>query len=257
MSDAAPEKLTRAEKKALKKEKIRKKRADRNRVVRLFPVNKKGYHIVPFFSFLRAILCPIHKLFYPYRLHGNTKVGQGAYLFFGNHYCLWDIFYPARVTKESIHYLTKQTVLEAPILNWWGMKIGAIGAMRDGSDVRTLMESMKVLKHGDKVSMFPEGTRNKTEGDEFLPFKGGAALIAIKTKTPVIPFVLCNRPRLFHKTHIVFGDPLELTDYYDRKLTSEDYAAADEMLKNRLYEMRAEFRAMQQEKRKKKKKGDA
>ena len=80
------------------------------------------------------------------------------------------------------------------------------------------------------------------------------ALLAIKTKTPIIPFVICNRPRVWHITHVVFGEPMELSEYYDRKLTSEDYAEADEKLKNRLYELRAEFRASREKKKKKKKK---
>ena len=99
--------------------------------------------------------------------------------------------------------------------------------------------------------MFPEGTRNKGEGDDFLPFHGGAALLAIKTKTPVIPFVICNRPHIFRVTHVVFGEPMELKEFYGRKLTQADYEAADEMLRNRLYELREEFRASRRKGKKK------
>ena len=100
--------------------------------------------------------------------------------------------------------------------------------------------------------MFPEGTRNKTDSDEFLPFRGGSALLAIKTKTPVIPFVICNRPKLFKKTHVVFGEPMELSEFYGRKLTPEDYEAAEEKIKNKLYEMRDGFRKEQAAKKAKK-----
>ncbi len=240
-----PKKLTRAEKKALKKQKVREKRAARNLHVRLFPANKKGYHIMHFMNFLRFLFYPVHFLVYPFKLHGHKRVGKGACIYFGNHYCIFDIFYPAHTTREGIHFLAKQSILEAPILNYWGMKIGAIGAMRDGTDVRTVMESIKVLKNGEKLSLFPEGTRNKTAGDEFLPFYGGASLLAIKTHAPIVPFVICNRPKVFHLTHVVFGEPFELTEYYGRKLTPEDYAEADEKLRQKLYDMRAEFRASQ------------
>ncbi len=239
--------LTRAERRKKKKEEkreaVKAKRLARNAHARLFKVNKKGQHMCGFMNFLRILFYPIHYICYPFRLHGAKKVGQGACIFFGNHYTIFDVFYPAHTTWEGIHYLTKQSVLEAPVLNWWGMLIGAIGAKRDGSDVRTLMESLKVLKAGDKLSLFPEGTRNKSDGDEFLPFHGGAALLAIKTKSPIVPFVICNKPRPFHMTHVVFGEPVYLTEYYDRKLTSADYDEADEKLRNLLYDLRAEFRA--------------
>ena len=246
-------KLTRAEKKAIRKEKIRQKRLDRNKHVKLFPANKKGYHIMHFMNFLRFLLYPVHFLIYPFKIHGHKKVGKGAYVYVGNHYSIWDVFYPAHTTREGIHFLTKMSVLEVGIFSVWGKRIGAIGAMRDGSDVRTLMESIKVLKNGEKVSMFPEGTRNKGEGDEFLPFHGGAALLAIKTKTPIVPFVICNRPKFFHITHVVFGEPMELTEYYDRKLTPDEYAEAETKLQNRLYELRAEFRESRLKKKGKKK----
>ena len=128
--------------------------------------------------------------------------------------------------------------------------------MRDGSDIRTLMDAMKVLKNGEKVSLFPEGTRNKVSEEEFLPFHGGAALLAIKTQTPVIPFVICSRPRVFRMTHVVFGEPMELTEFYGKKLTPEDYDKADELLKQRLYELRAEHRAYLANRKKKRGKTD-
>ena len=247
---AAPKRLTRKEKRALKRAEKRKKRAELAKTVRLFPANKKGYHIMHAMNFLRFVFYPVHMLIYPYRLHGAKKVGKGACIYVGNHYHMFDIFYPARTTREGIHYTPKQILMEQPILGWWLRKVG-IGVMRDGSDVRTLMQALRVLKNGEKVALFPEGTRNKEEGDDFLPFRGGAAMLAIKTKTPIVPFVICNRPKVFRMTHVVFGEPFELTEYYDRKLTPADYEEADEKLKNCLYELRAEFRASRASKKKK------
>lgn len=218
----------------------------------LFPANKKGKHVMHLMNVLRFLFYPVHFLVYPYKLHGHKKVGLGPYIYFGNHYCIWDVFYPARTTGEGIHYLMKEELFHKPIVGSWARKVGAIGVKRDGSDVRTLIDATKVLKNGEKISLFPEGTRNKVSDEEFLPFHGGAALLAIKTKTPVIPFVICNRPHVWRLTHVVFGEPMELSEYYDRKLKPEDYAEADEKLKNRLYELRADFWAEKKSRRKRK-----
>lgn len=242
-SGNAPAKLTRAERKAEKKAEIKAKRLEANKKPRLFPANKKGMHIMPFLNFLKFFLIPLHFIFYPYKLHGNKKTGKDSCIFVGNHYSMFDVIYPARTTREGIHYICKKSVLEAPVLWKWGVRIGAIGAARDGSDVRTVMEAVRILKAGEKVCMFPEGTRNRREDDEFLPFHGGASLLAIKTKSPVIPFVICNRPRIFRITHVVFGEPVEFTQYYEEKVSAEEYAQADEFLRNRMYELRAQFRA--------------
>ena len=202
---------------------------------------------------LRIMFYPIHSIVYPFKLYGNKKVGKGAYVYVGNHYCLWDIFYPAHTTWEGIHFLAKQSILEAPIVGRWARGCGVIGAQRDGSDVRTVMDAMRVLKNGEKISIFPEGTRNKVSDEEFLPFHGGAAMFAIKTKTPVIPFAICNRPKVFRKTHVVFGEPMEFTEYYGKKLTAADYEEAEEKLKNAIYTLREEHRAYLREKKRKRK----
>ncbi len=236
-----------------KKEKKKKEWKDKKRKL-LFPANKKGKHVMHLLNFLRFIFYPIHMIVYPYKLYGHKKVGLGAYVYLGNHYCIWDVFYPARTTGEGIHYLMKESLTHVPVIEYWARMLGAIPAMRDGSDVRTLMDAIKVLKNGEKISMFPEGTRNMVSDEEFLPFHGGSALLAIKTKTPIVPFVICNRPRVFHVTHVVFGEPMELTEYYDRKLTPQDYEEAEKKLKNRLYELRAEHREMLAAKKNKRKK---
>ncbi len=227
-----------------KREKKTKKSKEKKRKL-LFPANKKGKHVMHLLNFLRIILYPLHFIIYPYKLYGHKKAGTGACIFVGNHYCIWDVFYPARTTWEGVHFLAKESILHLPIIGCLGRKVGVIPAMRDGSDVRTLMDSMRVLRNGEKVSMFPEGTRNKEgDGETFLPFHGGSALLAIKTEAPIIPFVICNKPRVWHVTHVVFGEPMELTEYYGRKLTPEEYEEAEEKIKQRIYDLRAEHRAM-------------
>ena len=248
--------MSEEEKKLSRKEKKEKKKAEKlkkKREVRLFPANKKGKHKMRVMDLLRIMFYPIHSIVYPFKLYGNKKVGKGAYVYVGNHYCLWDVFYPAHTTWEGIHFLAKQSILEAPVIGRWARSCGVIGAQRDGSDVRTVMDAMRVLKNGEKISIFAEGTRNKVSDEEFLPFHGGAAMFAIKTKTPVIPFAICNRPKVFRKTHVVFGEPMEFTEYYGKKLTAADYEEAEEKLKNAIYTLREGHRAYLREKKRKRK----
>ena len=72
-----------------------------------------------------------------------------------------------------------------------------------------------------------------------LPFKHGAAAMAIKTKSPIVPIVIYKKPRFFRCTHILIGEPFELTEYYDRKLSEEEFAEADNALRDLMLDMRA------------------
>lgn len=212
--------------------------------------NKNGRHIQPFMNFLRVLVVPVYYLLKPFRFYGERKVGNGAYIFVCNHYTMFDMVYPAATTWESIHILAKSEVKKQPVIGWLAKAIKVIFANRDGNDARTLLDCIKCLKNGEKLLVFPEGTRNKTQ-EEMLEFKHGASVMAIKTKTPIIPIVIYEKPRLFKKAHILIDKPIELTEYYDRKLTPEEYAEADEKIRKRMLEMKAEHRAYLESKKKK------
>lgn len=212
--------------------------------------NKKGRHCMPFMNFLRILLVPPYWLLKPFRFYGNAKVKDGAYVYVCNHYTIYDALYPAVTTWEGVHFISKKELFEKPIIGAIFRKIKAISASRDGSDVRTLLDSIKCLKNGEKIVVFPEGTRNKTDA-EMLPFFHGATLMAIKTKTPIIPMMLYKKPRWFHMTHVLIGEPVELTEYYDRKLTGEEILEADNKLRDIMLNMRkehAEFLTAKKEK---------
>ena len=83
--------------------------------------------------------------------------------------------------------------------------------------------------------------------------KHGASAMAIRSKTPIIPIVIYEKPRLFRCAHILIGDPVELTQYYDRKLTEEDFKQADDYLRNLMLNMKAEHKVYLENKKKKRK----
>ena len=95
------------------------------------------------------------------------------------------------------------------------------------------MTALRYLKKWEKISMFPEGTRNRTDA-ELLPLKGGAALFAIKARVPVYPVMCLRKTRLFCRTKIVVGDPIDLSSFYDMRMTAEDYAAAEEIVREKM-----------------------
>ncbi|MBO5411973.1 MAG: 1-acyl-sn-glycerol-3-phosphate acyltransferase [Clostridia bacterium] len=228
-------------------EKASKKKRKREITVK---ANKKGRHIIPLQNFLKALVVPFYFLLKPYRFYGNKKVKDGACIYICNHYTIFDVIYPAVTTKEGIHFIAKKPIFDAPIIGGLARKIKAISVNRDGSDVRALLDCFKCLKNNEKICVFPEGTRNKTDA-EMLPFQGGAAMMAIRQHTPIVPMLIYKKPRLFRMTHILIGEPFELSEYYGRKLTEEEIAEADEKLRDRLLTMRKEHTKYLIEKKKK------
>ncbi len=220
-----------------KKEILKQKKVKQSNIT--FKVNKKGKRILPLMNFLRCIIIPFYYILKPFRYYGNKKLQDGAAVIVCNHYTLFDLIYPGALTWEGLHFVSKKENINVPILGAVMRKVKALTANRDGNDVRVLLDSMKCLKNGDKIVIFPEGTRNKTNA-EMLKFHHGAALMAIKSKAPIIPIMIYKKPRFFRMAHILVGEPIELKEYYDRKLTEQEFAEADNIIRERMLHMREE-----------------
>ena len=216
------------------------------------PANNKGKHILPFMNFLRVLVIPAYFLVMPFRFFGKRKAPEGACIYVGNHYTLMDVVFMASTTWECVHFVGKRAIFDSKFLGGFARGIKAIPVARDGSDVRAMLDCLKCLKNGEKIAIYPEGKRNKTDA-EILPFKHGAAAMAIKTKVPVIPLVMYKRPKLFHCTHVLVGEPIDLSEYYDVKLTEEELVKADEKIRETMLKMKAEHKAFLESKKKGKK----
>lgn len=237
------------DKQVVKKEKKKAKKAKSITV----KANKKGRHYMGWLNVYRILVLPIFYLLKPFKYFGKRKPPEGACVFVCNHYKMFDIAYVAATTWEGIHIIGKRSLADAPVMGTLARSVKMIPVSRDGNDVRALLDCFKCLKNGEKIAVFPEGTRNKI-GADMLPFKHGASIMAIKTKTPIVPMVIYKEPKWFKTTHIIMGEPFEFTEYYDRKLTDEDFIEADEKLRQKMLAMREEHTKFLENKKKKGKK---
>ena len=199
--------------------------------------------------FYKVVLRP----FMPLKKYGHTELfDDRSYIIVGNHLSVLDVIPSACATSKPVYFMAKKELFEKGLGKWFTKKCQCIAVNRDGNDVRAIMEAMKCLKNGGIVNIFPEGTRNKSD-DLFLPFKSGATALSIKTKSPIIPMIQVKKIKLFHKIHVMFGEPFEFTEYYDKKLTDEDIKKCDEILRQKLEDMYYELENILAAKKKKKK----
>ena len=99
------------------------------------------------------------------------------------------------------------------------------------ADVAAVRTAMKYLKDGEKLLMFPEGTRH-LDG-EFGDAKTGAAMLAVRTGVPIVPVYLPAEKRWFRFTPVAFGEPYH-PKVAGRKGTTEEYRAIAEDLMERI-----------------------
>ncbi|MBE5751426.1 MAG: 1-acyl-sn-glycerol-3-phosphate acyltransferase [Clostridiales bacterium] len=227
------------------------KEKKKKKVVLTVKANRKGKHVIGFLNFLRIVALPVYYLLRPFRFYGNRKVKDGACVYVINHYSMFDPAFPLATTWEGIHFVVKKELMNKFLIGAVVRGAKSIPVNRDGSDVRAILECFKCLKNNEKIAIYPEGTRNKTD-EELLPFKHGAATIAIRAKVPIVPIVIYKKPRLFRCAHILIGEPFEFSEYYDRKLSEEELSQADERLRQMMLDMKAAHTEYLQSKKKKK-----
>ena len=146
---------------------------------------------------LKFVLKPIFKILYRPTIINKEKIPtKKAFIFAGNHKNALD---PALVAIS-----TKRTKL-------FFKAIKAIPVDRKHTSVSAVDTAIKILKDNGVISLFPEGTRNKTN-KILLPFKFGAVSMAQKTKSPIVPFAITGDYKLFRKgIKIEFGEPIDIS----------------------------------------------
>lgn len=205
------------------------------------------------YRFLKGLLNIVVQIIFPYKFVGNKKIDKGVpCVLVGNHYRLWDIVHMACASKDRVHFISKKEVYDNKFLGFLAKKIEAIPVSRDGNDLKAVMTALKYLKKGEKIAMFPEGKRNRTD-EILLPLKGGAALFAIKAKVPVYPVVSDGKTKLFRRTKVKIGDAIDLSEFYDVKMTPEDYELAENKIRDAMLKILYDFKEEKQLKKNKKK----
>ena len=123
-------------------------------------------------------------------------------------------------------------------LFWWplGSFIEAAGAFkvkRGQGDAEAIAKAVELVRAGEVVVMFPEGTRRKKGlvKKHHARAHSGAARIAREAGVPLVPAAISGTDRLARlaKLRVVYGPPLEQTD--DVNETTERLMAEIERLR--------------------------
>ena len=91
----------------------------------------------------------------------------------------------------------------------------AITVKRNDKDVGPLKESLKTLKDGSCIALFPEGTRNGLEKGEKA--KDGVAFFAVRSGAKVVPCGIKGGEKGNRKVTITYGKPLDYSDLKGNK----------------------------------------
>ena len=189
-----------------------------------------------FFHYLYVIVRPLIWLLMPFRVVGKEKIPEGGALLCANHASGWDpILIALSLPNDSgLRFMAKEELFRNPALNWLLRKLGGFPVRRGGNDLTAMKTSLKALEAGQRLLVFPEGTRVEKQGD--TDAKGGISMMATRTGVPVVPVYCGGKKRLFHRYTIVIGDPYIPVIEGKRPTQEETHQIAEEVL-SRIYAM--------------------
>ncbi len=168
---------------------------------------RKGYKIV------HGIIAGAVRFLFRVKVTGlENEQGEGGILLCSNHVTLIDpVCISAVLRRTEPFYMAKKELFKIPLLNSLIRAFGAYPVNRGTGDIGAIHKTIDLLKEGNCVGIFPQGTRCKGVRLEDTKFKNGAALVLSKVSVPVLPVrikVKNNRWRPFRKIEVIVGKPI-------------------------------------------------
>jgi 1-acyl-sn-glycerol-3-phosphate acyltransferase len=199
--------------------------------------------VSPLYLFVGVVSWPIVKGLYRLRARGLEQLPAGGFVLAANHtsnFDPWPLGFPF-LPRRQLRFMAKSELfnpLLAPLLR----ATGAFKVRRGEGDVEAMRTAVELVRAGEVVVMFPEGTRRKKgvrKKHEARPHSG-AARIALAANAPLVPAAIAGTDRLSRLAplRVAYGQPLDLSD-----LDGLDSKRAAALATDRLMEAIEELKA--------------
>jgi len=137
---------------------------------------------------------------------------SGAVVIAGNHCSQVDPVIIGVAAGRELWYLAKAELFSIPFLGWLIRNLHAMPVDRRRGDRSALLAWTQILKAGNPVLLFPEGTRNKKPG--FLQPRAGVGMLVYRTQAPVVPVYISGTVNIWKtmigldRIQVRFGKPI-------------------------------------------------
>ena len=167
-------------------------------------------------TILRAIINTAYRIYYTLvqfmKVEGTENIPrEGPLIICANHRSFLDPPLICITAKRRTYFLAKIELSKNPFFKFLGWIYEVMYVKNDEKDIGAIKGSLKHLKKGDCVALFPEGTRNGLEKGQKV--RDGAAFFAIRSGATVIPAGISGKMRAFSRLKIKYGKPLNYSEY--------------------------------------------
>lgn len=156
------------------------------------------------------------------KAYGSENVpAEGAAILAANHQSYIDPALVSMPLSRQVHFMARKSLFQANFLFAWLIRsLNAYPVERDRGDLGAVRETMRRLKNGAAIVVFPEATR--TKDGSIGELKPGLFVIAVKADALVVPTFIDGAYEAWPRTHklphrhpitVSFGKPIRHEDF--------------------------------------------
>ncbi len=173
------------------------------------------------YPFARSVVAGILKPTYRLKVEGLEHFPkEGGVLLCTNHISNFDPPVVGVTAPRKVFFMAKDELFRVPVLKQLLLNFGTFPVKRGGGDREALRAGLKVLKDGNVLGLFPEGTRSKDgKLGKGLP---GAGFFALRSTAAVVPCAIIGPYKAFSTLRVVYGKPINIEEYREKKINAEE-----------------------------------
>jgi 1-acyl-sn-glycerol-3-phosphate acyltransferase len=172
----------------------------------------------------RAVLRAFFRLACRLEVEGRENMpARGGAILAANHISYLDPPLVGAAMSRVTHFMAKSELFGVPVLGWFLRRVNCFAVRRGTADRRALRTATDLLRSGELVLIFPEGTRSRD--GRLMPAELGLGMVALRSGAPVVPIGITGTGRALPrrvpllrpaKVRVRIGEPLRFDDLAGR-----------------------------------------
>ncbi|HET7113659.1 MAG TPA: lysophospholipid acyltransferase family protein [Pyrinomonadaceae bacterium] len=148
-------------------------------------------------NMIRPVVGGLSRVLWKIEFRGVDNIPvDGGVIVAANHQTYFDPFWISLKIKRPTRYLAWSAAFRWPVVGQCLTWFGAWPLALEGSDPAPIRRSVKWLREGGAVVIFPEGGRSTSTGS-LERFKAGAVRLALEANVPILPVTIKGGNRIW------------------------------------------------------------